>query len=361
MLRSTRMTLASLTLGLAIGCGIVAVSIESKPVTAGGDVKVSKEVGALRARLSGKMRTALSRVEEGKYEDAREITQRLHDAGDVQASYLLGFLKENGLGGPQDKSGALNLYQIAANEGVADAQFALGNQAASRGQYELAYKWLEKAANQDLPQAQTRLATLYAEGRGGAVNAERAFKLFSAAAEQGDAEGLAGVGIAHLTGAGASLDYPKAAVAFEQAANLGHAQSQYNLALLYDSKLLGKPDPAKTHHWMKAAAENGMAAANVALGLMAHNGGGSDASGAIPAEYFAKAAEAGDPQGMFLFAVALAEGDGLEKDETTAVFWLDSVLAAHNASRELKASADALRERLAGEASPVVGSLTLRE
>ena len=86
MLRSTRMTLASLTLGLAIGCGIVAVSIESKPVTAGGDVKVSKEVGALRARLSGKMRTALSRVEEGKYEDAREITQRLHDAGDVQAS-----------------------------------------------------------------------------------------------------------------------------------------------------------------------------------------------------------------------------------------------------------------------------------
>ena len=75
MLRSTRIRLASLALGLTIGCGIVAVSIEREPVRAGGDVKISKEVGALRARLSGKLKSALSRVEEGKYEDAREIAQ----------------------------------------------------------------------------------------------------------------------------------------------------------------------------------------------------------------------------------------------------------------------------------------------
>lgn len=361
MLQSTRIALSGLAVVLTIGCGFVAVKIDSAGSSGRENVVVSEDVKALRANLSGKMRAALTKVEKGKYDEARALAKKLHQGGDVHAAYLLGFLHENGLGGPIDKASAIELYRLAADAGIADAQFSLGIQDVARGRYDDGVGWLNKAAQQQHPLAQSKLGALYAEGRALPADQEKAFYWFSQAAMQDNVDGLAGVGIAYLTGSGAAIDYPKAAAAFEKAAQFGHGQSQYNLALLYDSKLLGEPDPEKVLYWMSAAARSGVPSANVALGLMFHESGVKAEGGEGPADFFAKAAEAGDPQGMFLYAVALSEGDGREKDDSAAVFWLDSVIAAHNASRELKRNAQSLRARLAGEASPVFGAISLRD
>jgi len=360
-MQSTRIAAAGVLVVLTIGCGFLAVKIDAGRESGRNKVAVSQDVKALRASLSGRMRSALSKVEDGKYEEAREIAEKLQKGGDVHAAYLLGFLNENGLGGPKDKAASIELYKIAADAGISDAQHALGAQSVARGRYDEGIKLLTKAARQDHPLAQARLGALYAEGRGIPANQDKAFHWFQKAADQENVDGLAGVGIAYLTGAGVPLNYKKSAAAFEKAARLGHGQSQYNLALLYDSKLLGEPDGEKVLYWMSAAARSGLPSANVALGLMFHESGAKGKDGEQPADFFAKAAEAGDPQGMFLYAVALSEGDGREKDEGAAVFWLDSVMAAHDASRDLKSNASLLRSRLAGDPGAVLGGLTLRD
>jgi len=76
---------------------------------------------------------------------------------------------------------------------------------------------------------------------------------------------------------------------------------------------------------MRDAAEAGFAPARVGLGLLLHDGAAGEDR---PADWFARAAEAGDPQGMFLYAVALSQGDGRERDEDAAIAQLDALIAS---------------------------------
>ena len=344
--RTVRLSLIVAAFALTVLCAIVATRIEVATLAReNADPAVSAEARGMRARLSFKMNDIFSRIENGAYEEARSIAEARHNAGDAQASYLYGFMIERGLGGLKDRARAINLYETAAEAGVADAEYAMGKLAASRRRYEEAFDWFTRAAAQGHAPAQAQLAALYAEGRGAPRSAALAYEWNARAAEAGDLDGMFGVAVAHLTGAGVDLDYERAAMAFEKAALGGHGPAQYNLALLYDSRLLGEPDRVQTMRWLRAAAAGGMPAANVVLGLMVHEGG-VDPEGAAPADYFQKAAEAGDPQGMFLYAVALAEGDGREQDAAAASQWLESVMAAHDAPRDLKAEARALRAKL---------------
>ena len=68
--------------------------------------------------------------------------------------------------------------------------------------------------------------------------------------------------------------------------------------------------------------------------------------------WFEKAAEAGDAQGEFLFAVALSEGDGRDRDPRLALQWLDKALIAGDELPDaVRDSARELRGKLAAELS----------
>ena len=55
---------------------------------------------------------------------------------------------------------------MAAETGVPDGQFCYGMLLYHRGEYDKAVRWFEKAAEQEEPDAQTRLGICYFEGRG---------------------------------------------------------------------------------------------------------------------------------------------------------------------------------------------------
>lgn len=100
---------------------------------------------------------------------------------------------------------------------------------------------------------------------------------------------------------------------------------------------------------MTFAAERGFPPALVGLGILAQRAGATNPGAA---DWFEKAAAAGDPQGQFLYAVALSEGDGRPKDIAGALQWVDRALAAGDAlDPQLRADAQSLRARLAGEAA----------
>jgi len=79
------------------------------------------------------------------------------------------------------------------------------------------------------------------------------------------------------------------------------------------------------------------------LGLLIHRGAKAEES---PADWFERAARADDPQGRFLYAVALSEGDGREVDPASALVLVDDLLADEAAPPELKAQAKKLKARL---------------
>ena len=89
------------------------------------------------------------------------------------------------------------------------------------------------------------------------------------------------------------------------------------------------------------------------MGLIVHRG---DADG-VAADWFEKGLRAGDPQSAFLYAVALSEGDGREKNILAALTIVDQLIAAKTTPDPLKAQAAALRKSIAQRTA---GPLTLR-
>lgn len=294
---------------------------------------------------------------DGDYQKAREFAEPLARRGDGAANHLLGYLYEKGLGVRIDIGAALSHYGDAALSGNADAQLALGVIALEGGgvypDYERAAGWFRLAAAQGDPRADVRLGLMYAEGLGVAQSSVAAAHHFAKAASRGDVDGAFWLGLSWLNGDGVPQSYQKAAANFKSAAERGHTEAAYHLGLLYESPALGAPDAKSAVRYMKEAADGGFPPANAAMGLLVHRG---DADG-LAADWFEKGAKAGDPQSAFLYAVALSEGDGREKNTPGAIEIADQLITSADAPEALRAQAAALKKSIQARTA---GPLTLR-
>ena len=157
-----------------------------------------------------------------------------------------------------------------------------------------AFHWFEKAAAQNLPQAQWNLGELYATGLPGvdpdpkkatqlckrAANAgfapasatlgalfarakkhERAVRWWTLAAEQGDLESLFNLGQAYRLGMGTVKDEVKAFELFLKAALAGVAAAQSRIGLAYATGEGAALDPIEACKWIELAAMRGDKAA----------------------------------------------------------------------------------------------------
>ena len=310
---------------------------------------------AADAQERSPLAVAFERMMAREYVVARGIVEPLAADGDADAMHMLGYMEERGLGGEKNLSRALRLYADAAARGSADAQFSLGELAflgdGVKRDLERAAGWFDLAAGQGHAQAMSRLAVMYAEGLWFDRDEAKALKFFQDAAALGDPGAQYNIGVAHLTGRGVEKDYQQAAEWFEKAALQGSPDAQYNLALLHDSNFLGEPDPQQTLKWMRAAADGGMPAAFVAMGLMHHDGritlADQGVAAVSAADWFEKAARAGEPQGQLLYAAALARGEGRKADPVKALFWLNRLLKRpETLPPEARQNAETLRQEM---------------
>lgn len=288
----------------------------------------------------------------GDYDGALAMVSPLAEAGDTDAQHLLGYLYENGLGVEKDLQHAVDLYVAAGTAGQPDAQFALGEMALAgegvRQSSETALGWYKLAARQGHARAKLRLGVMYLEGNGVEQDKVRGVEYFTDAAEAGEAEAQRNLAIAFLSGDGVAADDRKAAEWFAKSANGGDALAAYNLSLMLQSGRLGPPDLDAAAARMHQAAQADFAPAMTGLGLLLHGGAKLDGDDAgHPADWFERAAEAGDPQGRFLYAVALTQGDGREADPESAKLLVDDLLADPSVDPALKRDAEKLRKELA--------------
>jgi TPR repeat protein len=160
-------------------------------------------------------------------------------------------------------------------------------------------------------------------GVGQTEKAERdALAQLQAKADKGDAEAQLKLGTMYATGKGVDLDYKKAVKWHHKAADQGLPAAQHQLGLAYTEGNGVKPDAVEALKWFRRAAEQGFVDAEIDLGRAYANGRGVIPSAVGAVRWFRKAAEQGSAAGQYELAVSYLEGAGVTKDIDEGLKWL---------------------------------------
>ncbi|TWF53209.1 peptidoglycan-binding protein [Neorhizobium alkalisoli] len=120
-----------------------------------------------------------------------------------------------------------------------------------------AAKWYKLAADRGLAPAQYRYANLLEKGTGIERNLGQAMTYYRQAAEAGNASAMHNLAVLYASGASGQPDYTQAVNWFGKAADLGVADSQFNLAILFARGNGVKQNLEESYKWFAIAAKDG--------------------------------------------------------------------------------------------------------
>ena len=123
-------------------------------------------------------------------------------------------------------------------------------------------------------------------------------------------------------------DYAEAVRFMSVAAEDGVAAAQINLGVAYASGTGVGRNYGESIKWFRRAAEQGAAPAQFNLGVIYQRGLGVPQDHAEAARWYLLAADADDPRAQPEIGIKLAQGDGIGEDKVMALKWL--ILAAIN-------------------------------
>jgi TPR repeat protein len=248
-----------------LAAALVAVTLVSTPASAQGETVLQQAVQSYEA---------------GQYSQARSELLPLAEAGNADASFLLGDISARGLGRPQNFVEAAGYYQQGAEQGHPASLNALGrahveglgvNQDAA-----LAIQYLQQAAQSGEADFVFDYARALEAGLAGSDRISDAADLYQVAASGGHAEAAANLGLLYMEGRGVERSLPVAMEYLEQAANAGDARAANNLGLIFVRGEDIERDYARALGYFQAAAEQGLSQAYVNLSVMYENGFGVD-------------------------------------------------------------------------------------
>ena len=146
---------------------------------------------------------------------------------------------------------------LCAVPALVQAQGDASRAAFDKEDYAAAYKLYQPAAAQGVAEAQYRVAVMHKFGWGAERDHAVAAKGFRAAAEQGHAEAQSELAIYYKDGRGVARDMQRAAEWFLKASEQGVGIAQLNLGRFYLAGSGVGKDPVAAYYWLTAAAQNG--------------------------------------------------------------------------------------------------------
>lgn len=269
----------------------------------------------------------------------------------LEQAYNRGLLYQNGNGVPKDYAEALKAFRVAADGGLAKAQYALG------GMYQqgwgvgkdpaTAAKWYKLAADQNYPQAQNDLGVLYHNGLGVMPDLTIALQLYRKAADQGLPPAQRNLGMMYLMGEGAPRDYAQAMTWFQKAAEHGNQDAQFHLGLMYFYGEGVPKNQGEAFRVESTAAKSGYPLAENVVGYMYENGLGVDKDVNAALSWYQAAASRGldaGKQNVARLSAALAnakrQADLLQQQQNAAA-------AAASQERRMRREQQANQQALA--------------
>jgi TPR repeat protein len=238
---------------------------------------------------------------------AAELYQQAANAGLAEAQAALGHAFEFGEGVDRDLSMAVRWYTEAAGQGLAAAQCALAELYAEGKGVERdtakAIEWWQKAASQDHLGAQVALEFIEAASPSVSPNGVKNRRAASErrknearwihAAENGNADSKYYLGLMYSRGLGMEPNVAEATRWFALAAGQGHAKAQLELASVLEAE-----GSEKAVECYMMAAEAGLAGAQCALGRLYRDGGFVPRDPLKSQHWFARAADQGWPEAL---------------------------------------------------------------
>lgn len=149
-----------------------------------------------------------------------------------------------------------------------------------------------------------------------------------------DAAAMTLIGELYRDGQGVRRDPAEAARWYRLAAGLGDKQAMFALAVGLIEGTGVKQDRAEARKWLEQAGRLGHAGALYNLGVMAIDGDIQDFRAA--ADFFRRAAEAGNVDGTYSLAVLYREGKGVPRDMGEAARWMKRAADERVASAEVE-------------------------
>jgi hypothetical protein len=134
-----------------------------------------------------------------------------------------------------------------------------GIAAYNRGDYATALREFRPLAEQGLAEAQYNLGNMYRTGWGVPQDYAEAERWYRRAVEQGNASAQFNLGVMYYNSL--PQDYTEAAKWFRKAANQGNADAQYHLGAIYDNGYGVPQDYVQAHMWYSLAEAQGRTAA----------------------------------------------------------------------------------------------------
>ncbi|KAF9080433.1 hypothetical protein BGX23_002162 [Mortierella sp. AD031] len=219
----------------------------------------------------------------------REVIMSHARGGDAASQVILGDIYKEGNGVEQDLQAAMN--------------------------------WYMRAAEQEYPKAQFRIAVLYGQGLGIAQDYAKAVEWCLRAAEQGDAIAQFNIAGMLVVGHGIAKDYIKATEWYLQSAEQEYAPAQYNVGLMFQYGNGVSQDYSAALDWYQKAAEQGHAGAQCSIGVFYDQGLGVQQNFPIALEWFDKSAAQDDPSTQYNLSLLYALGHGVSQNYLTAKNW----------------------------------------
>jgi TPR repeat protein len=216
--------------------------------------------------------------------------------------------------------------EAAANSGVLDAEFELGDRYFSgrdggSRDYDIAMRWFREAAEHGLIKAQNQMGDMYTSGRGAPQDYAKAMEWYRKAADQGSAEAQTDIGVMYDNGQGVTQNHVEANVWYRKAAEQGFSPGEYDLALSYDEGSGLPQNYAEASKWYRKAAEQDNVSAMTNLGFLYENGEGLPQDYAQAIGWYRKAAEHGNALAEFNIGEIYEKGYGVPRDIREARNW----------------------------------------
>jgi len=199
---------------------------------------------------------ALSLTGPQKEADSAKALKYLKDMGltEPQAMETLGAFYENGQGVPQNFTRAFTWYKKAAEAGLAEGHFRMG-QCYELGlgvavSYPEAAASFQKAADLGLGAADFRLAALNMTGFQGEPDVKKMLDHLNKSMASGYSEAANELGVIYLEGRfGQAMDQDKAMDLFLKGSDLGNPTAMKNVAVMYRNGVGRKVDQVQALKW----------------------------------------------------------------------------------------------------------------
>ncbi|KAJ1916307.1 hypothetical protein IWQ60_008147 [Tieghemiomyces parasiticus] len=193
-----------------------------------------------------------------------------------------------------------------------------------------AFEYFHRAALSDLDRAQSVLGYCYIEGIGVTKNLGEALNWYRRAADQGETMAIYNLGYCYEYGVGVSRDVNAACHWYRRAAEQGNAFAQNSLGYCYEDGIGLAKDPCEAAVWYRRSAEQGYPWAQCNLGYCYQYGIGLAKDYEQGAQWYLRAAEQGYSRAQHNVGFCYQNGIGIDQCGETAFRWYQASAAKGN-------------------------------